>query len=81
MMMQKKVIFEVDCIYPGELHAAHSDYPLAPERLTTDETMLSPFQQQHFPSAHKKPQVKLTPNLRNKSRYAVHYRNLKFYLE
>ena len=44
--------------------------------------MLSPFQQSRFPSSQiKHAQVKLTPNLRNKERYVVHYQNLKNYLK
>ena len=42
--------------------------------------MLSEFQQQ-FPSCHKKSSIKLTPNLRDKTNYVVHSRNLKFYLD
>ena len=32
-------------VHPESQHSRHSDYPLAPERLTIDETMLSSFQQ------------------------------------
>ena len=73
-------IFEVDLEYPEALHDLHNDYPLAPERVIIDKTMLSPLQQQ-FPKDQLKPQEKLTPNLRDKTKYVVHYRNLKFYLE
>ena len=73
-------IFEVDLHYPDHLHQRHNDYPLAPERLTIDQSMLSPLQQQ-FPKHQKKSTTKLTPNLRDKTNYVVHYRNLKFYLE
>ena len=66
--------------YPPSLHDLHNDYPLAPESLTIDESMLSPFQQQ-FPSQQKKSSKKLTPNLRDKSNYVLHYRNLKFYMQ
>ena len=34
-------IFGVDLTYSESLHPRHSDYPLAPERLTIDESMLS----------------------------------------
>ena len=40
--------FEVDLVYPKELHQLHNDYPLAPERVQVTRDMLSPFQQQ-FP--------------------------------
>jgi len=36
-------IIECDLIYPNHLHPLHSDYPLAPEHLTVNIEMLSPF--------------------------------------
>ena len=74
-------IFEVDMGYTQSLHDLHNSYPLAPERLTIDESMLSPFQTEQFPMHQKKPSIKLAPNLRDKINYVVHGRNLKFYLE
>jgi len=72
-------ILEVDLIYPEYLHDLHNDYPLAPESLIITEDMLSPFcksfAQKHLDSK------KLVPNLRNKTKYTVHYRNLKLYVE
>ena len=65
-------IFEVDLTYPESLHPRHSDYPLAPERLTIDESMLSSIQQK-FPAHQKKASTKLTPNLYDKKNYVVHY--------
>ena len=41
--------------------------------------MYSPTQQSVFPESA--PQKKLTPNLQDKVKYAVHYRNLKLYLK
>ena len=70
-------IFEVDLEYPKALHASHNDYPLAAEALEISNDMLSPLQKARFPN--EPPQLRLTTNLRDKSRYVVHYRNLKFY--
>ena len=66
--------------YPSVLHRRHNDYPLAPERLTISESMLSPFQLE-FPANQKKTSTKLAPNLRDKKNYVLHYRNLKFYFD
>lgn len=41
--------------------------------------MLSSFQLK-FPKNQKNPSQKLTPNLNDKTKYVVHYRNLKFYI-
>ena len=71
-------VLEVDLEYSSALHNLHNSYPLAPEALEIDETMFSPLQKT-FPN--KPPQIKLTPNLRDKAKYIVHYRNLKFYLK
>ena len=58
---------------------AHIDYPHAPESLVIGSDMYSPAQHAAFPQAA--PQRKLTPNLKDKVRYVVHYRNLKLYLQ
>ena len=72
-------ILEVDLHHPTSLHNRHDDYPLAPEPLVIDRSMYSPTQQSVFPVSA--PQVKLTPNSRDKVKYVVHYRNLKLYLQ
>ena len=41
--------------------------------------MYSPIQSSMYPPSA--PQRKLTPNLRDKSHYVVHYRNLKMYVK
>ena len=64
-------IFEVDLKYPRRLHDLHNSYPLAPEGLNIDESMLSPFQSEQFPSHQKKPSTKLAPNLHNKTNYFI----------
>ena len=71
-------VLECDLEYPAELHELHNDYPLAPQSLTITEDMLSSYCQsfgkKHFDCR------KLVPNLLSKSKYVVHYQNLKFYL-
>ena len=78
----KGLILEVDLEYPKELHHLHNDYPLAPEKITVGEEMLSDYCREIQSRENIKiGQVeKLVPNLRDKERYVVHYRNFKFYL-
>ena len=71
----KVYILEIDAEYPEEFHDKHSDYRLTSEILEISNDMLSPLQKATFPK--EPPQKKLTPNLRNKNNYIVHYRNLK----
>ncbi|CAH3157887.1 unnamed protein product, partial [Porites evermanni] len=73
---------EVDLKYPNDLHDLHSDYPLAPEKMSISHEMLSPYQQQLKEDLGYKPSKveKLVPNLWDKVKYVIHYRNLKFYL-
>ena len=75
-------ILEVDLEYCKELHDSHSDYPLAPEKLEISSDMLSTY---CIDIANKYGIKvggvnKLVPNLRNKMKYVVHYRNLQCYL-
>ena len=72
-------ILEVDMKIPEELHDETNCYPLAPEDLEITEDMLSKYQKENFPKHYKKSSKKLTPNLLDKKRYAVHLKNLKFY--
>ena len=75
-------ILEVDLEYPTELHDMHNDYPLAPEKLGISQNMLSKC----YCNIADKYEIKiggvnkLAPNLGNKSKYVVHYRNLQSYL-
>ena len=71
-------IYEVDLHYPSR-HNLHDDYPLAPKSIIIDRTMYSPTQSSVFPESA--PQRKLTPNLMDKKRYEVHYKNLKLYVK
>ena len=73
---------EVDLKYPDELHELHNDYPLAPEKLAVTNDMLSKYCKK-IADEHgiKVGNVKkLIPNLSNKTKYVLHYRNLQLYL-
>ena len=72
-------VLEVDLEIPDELHDKLNDFPPAPETITIDSTLLSPFQEL-FPESSKKSSRKLAPNLLPKRKYVTHYRNLQFYL-
>ncbi|XP_074645871.1 uncharacterized protein LOC141902131 [Tubulanus polymorphus] len=79
---EKEYILEVDLEYPRGLHDSHNEYPLAPERLKVQEAWMSQYQQDLLGRLGGSTETeKLVPNLRNKERYVVHYRNLKLYLE
>ena len=73
---------EVDLEYPSELCDLHKNYPLAPEKLEITQDILS----EYCSDIADKYRIKiggvnkLVPNLRNKSKYVFHYRNLQFYL-
>lgn len=54
-------ILEVDLEYPKDIHNLHSDLPLCPENICTENCK----------------EVRLIPNLNNKTKYKIHYRNLK----
>jgi len=77
------LILEVDLKYPEELHDSHNDYPMAPEKMTVSKDMLSPTSSDMFEKLHLNAGKveKLVPNLKDKKKYVVHYRNLKFYLK
>ena len=73
---------DVDLEYPAELHELHNDYPLAPEKLVVSSDMLS----EYCRKIADKNQIKvgsvkkLIPNLGNKTKYVLHYKNLHLYL-
>ena len=77
-----RYILEVDLEYSDELHGLHNDYPLAPEKLKIAQNMLSKY----CSNISNKYEIKiggvnkLVPNLGNKSRYLLHFKNLRLYL-
>ena len=72
-------ILEVDLEYPAHLHDVHNDYPLAPEKMKITRDTLSPYQLDNFPETSGC--EKLVPNLCDKPKYVLHYRNLKLYIQ
>ena len=73
-------MLEVDLEYPKHLHISHNDYPLAPEKLTVKEEWLSEYQTELLVNKSMINIPKLVPNLMDKNKYVVHYKNLMLYL-
>ena len=71
-------IFEVDLEYPDELHVIHNDDSLAPEKLAIPYDTLSDYCKKIADEYRIKVgnTMKLIPNLGNKTKYIVHYKNL-----
>ena len=86
MLINKKsdvgYFLEVDLEYPNELHELHNDYPLAPEKLPVSNDKLSTYCKNIADEYDIKvgDVTKLIPNLGNKTKYVLHYRNLELYL-
>ena len=75
-------ILEVDLEYCKKLHDSHRDYPLCLEKMEISSSMLSKL----CSAIANKYGIKvgkvnkLIPNLRDKIKYIVHYKNLQYYL-
>ena len=71
-------ILETDLEYPDELHELHNDYPLAPEIFEINHSL----QLKYCSNISNKYDIKIggvnkpVPNLGNKSKYVLHYKNL-----
>ena len=80
----KKVILDISLklILNDELHELHNDYPLAPQKLAVSSDMLL----EYCRKIADKYQIKVgdvkksIPNLGNKTKYVLHYRNRQLYL-
>ena len=72
-------ILEVDLEYDKSLHLMHNDNPLCPKNISIVDEDLSPYSR----LLAKKLEVKIVPtkklvcNLKNNTKYAIHYRNLQ----
>lgn len=76
-------IVEVDLLYPAKLHHDHNELPLAPEKrsiLASELSKYSKSQLDHLAIPIKDSLPKLVPDLNSKTKYVIHYRNLKYYI-
>ena len=74
-------ILEVDLEYPEDLQDMHNAYPLALERMMVQKKWMSDYQHDLLGVGAAPTEVeKLVPDLHNKDRYVLHYRNLQLYM-
>ena len=65
------------------MHDVHNDYPLCHEHISVNYEMLSNYCKDIVDKFNIKVDnvKKLTPNLYDKIKYSVHYKNLEYYLK
>ena len=75
-------ILEIDLEYCKDLHDSHNDYSLCLEKIEVFNDMLSKYCKDILDWSDIKVGgvKKLIPNLGDKVKYVVHYKNLKYYL-
>ena len=78
-----RYILEVDLEYCKELHNIHNDYPLCPKHISVNCEMLSNYCKNIADKFNIKVgnAKKLIPNLYDKIRYPIHYRNHQYSLK
>jgi hypothetical protein len=73
---QRGYLINCDLNIPTHLHDYFNDYPLLPEQTTFEPSPYMKTVQKDFGISEVQTE-KLTPNLRNKTNYTLHYLNLK----
>ena len=76
-------ISEADLEYCKELHDIHNGYPLRPEHISINYDMLSDYCKNIVDKYNIKVGgvKKLIPNLYDKNKYPIHYKNLQYSLK
>ena len=86
----KGYLLSVDLKYPEHLHDLHNDFPLVPEKKHIPNAMLSDYAKQlwleHHPTKSgnitgRGKQEEIITDLSDKSKYILHFRNLKQYVD
>ena len=74
---ERGYILGVDLEYLSEYHDSHNQYLLAPEHYNPTNAERSKYNDGQINQNIKK----LIPNLKDKNKYVLHYRNLQYYTQ